>query len=64
MMNWIVGNAKVEVKGSNTFITKQASGTGKIDPLIGLLNAVSLMILNPEPRGGRSIYEDQGLMII
>jgi len=62
MMKWIVGNAKTEVKGSNTYITKQASGVGKIDPLMALLNAASLMILNPEARGGRSVYEGRGLL--
>jgi phage terminase large subunit-like protein len=46
-MAWCVGNAKVEPKGNAIVITKQASGTAKIDPLMALLNAVSLMALNP-----------------
>lgn len=62
MMKWIVGNAKTEIKASNTMITKQASGTGKIDPLMALLNAVSLMILNPEPRGHGNIYDTHSLI--
>ena len=49
LMNWCVGNAKVVPSGNATLITKQASGTGKIDPLMALLNAVSLMALNPAP---------------
>ena len=28
-------------------VTKQASGAGKIDPVMALFNAVSLMALNP-----------------
>ena len=47
MMAWCVGNAKVEPKGNSILITKQASGFAKIDPLMGLFNAVSLMALNP-----------------
>jgi phage terminase large subunit-like protein len=47
LMAWCVSNAKVEPKGNAALITKQASGTGKIDPLMALLNATSLMSLNP-----------------
>lgn len=47
LMAWCVGNAKVEPKGNAILITKQASGTAKIDPLMALFNAVSLMALNP-----------------
>jgi len=47
MMAWCVGNAKVEPKGNSILITKQASGFAKIDPLMALFNAVSLMSLNP-----------------
>lgn len=47
LMNWCVSNAKIEPRGNAALITKQASGTGKIDPLMALFNAVSLMALNP-----------------
>lgn len=56
MMAWCVSNARVEPKGNAILITKQASGTGKIDPLMALFNAVSLMSLNPEAQGGPGIY--------
>lgn len=64
MMNWCVSNARVEPRGNAILVTKQASGTGKIDPLIAVFNATALMAMNPEPRGGRSVYEDRGVMVI
>ena len=59
LMAWCVGCAKVEPKGNAVTITKQASGSGKIDPLMATFNAVSLMALNPQSL--RSVYETRGL---
>ena len=47
--NWCVGNAKVVIRGNGLYVTKQMSGTAKIDPLIALFNAVDIMQTNPEP---------------
>ena len=50
LMAWCVGNAKVVPSGNAYLITKQASGTAKIDPLMALFNAAALMSMNPKPR--------------
>ncbi len=59
MMAWCVSNAKIEPKGNAMLITKQASGWAKIDPLMSMFNAVSLMSLNPPANG--SLYNSQGI---
>lgn len=63
MMAWCVGNARIEPRANSILITKQASGTAKIDPLMALLNAAHLMALNPEAIG-HSVYETRGIRFI
>lgn len=53
MMAWAVGNARIVPVGNAISITKQVSGSAKIDPLMALFNAASLLSLDPEPMGGR-----------
>jgi phage terminase large subunit-like protein len=47
MMAWAVSNARVKPKGNAIVITKQASGSAKIDPLMAAFNAIALMGTNP-----------------
>ena len=61
LMAWCVGNARVEPRGNAISITKQASGTGKIDPLMATFNAVALMAMNPEAKLKKSAYEGLSL---
>lgn len=58
LMAWSVSNARIEQRGNAVSITKQASGTAKIDPLMALLCAVTLMALNPEASGA-SFWETE-----
>jgi phage terminase large subunit-like protein len=54
LMNWCVGNARIVPQGNALTITKQASGTAKIDPLMSTFDAVTLMALNPSAAKKRS----------
>lgn len=56
LMAWCAGNAKVEARANGILVTKQASGTAKIDPLMALFNAVDLMSRNPASNG-RSYWD-------
>lgn len=62
IMNWMVGNAKTEMRGNASYVTKAASGVGKIDTLMSLFDAAYLMARNPKPRG--TVYtETRGIRI-
>ena len=63
LMAWAVGNARIELRANGILITKQASGTAKIDPLMATFDAAQLMVLNPEA-SGRSVYESRGIRFI
>ncbi|CAM5765616.1 terminase large subunit [Mesorhizobium amorphae] len=55
LMDFAVGNAKVEPRGNAISITKQVSGSAKIDPLMASFNTVVLMGRNPTPKASLDI---------
>lgn len=50
MMRWCAGNAIVQHTGTGQRIARDESGYGKVDPLIAILNACSIMAMNPSPK--------------
>ncbi len=64
LMNWCVGNVKVQVKDNGNMATKQSAGRAKIDPFIAMLCAAILMSWNPKAHGGPSIYETRGVLMV
>ena len=47
MMDWMVGNCRIEQRGNAYLVTKQAAGRAKIDAVIAALNALTIISLNP-----------------
>lgn len=56
LMNWAVGNLKIEPTATAIRPTKQHAGDAKIDPVMAMFNAISVMATNPEAPG-ISIYD-------
>ena len=48
LMNWCVGNLKIEPTATAIRATKQNAGDAKIDPVMALFDAVTVMSRNPE----------------
>lgn len=63
LMSWVVGNAKVTPRGNGIMITKQVSGSAKIDPLIATGCAAILMSWNPQV-AAESVYATRGALVI
>ncbi|MES5483588.1 terminase large subunit [Bradyrhizobium sp. INPA03-11B] len=64
LMDWCVGNVKIEPTATAIRATKQNAGDAKIDPWAALMNSVAAMVRNPEPANKRSVYEERDLMVL
>ncbi|MDJ1463342.1 terminase large subunit [Nitratireductor sp. GZWM139] len=63
LMAWCVSNLKIEPTATAIRATKQNAGDAKIDPVMALFDAVTVMSRNPEARGP-SVYETRGFLVI
>lgn len=58
LMDWAVGNLKIESLATTIRATKQNAGDAKIDPALAMFDAAAVMVKNPEPKGG-SVYDNE-----
>jgi phage terminase large subunit-like protein len=63
LMQWCVGNAKMEPRGASAVAIVKSEPSAKIDPLAAFFNAVMLMTRNPEA-GGSFVYEERAMLVI
>lgn len=50
LMSWCAGNLKIEPTATAIRATKQNAGDAKIDPMMAMFNAVTVMVRNPEAK--------------
>ena len=62
LMNWCVGNLKIERMATAIRATKVAAGTSKIDLAMAMFDAAHAMEKRPEAVGA-SIYEDEDFLV-
>lgn len=62
LMAWAVGNLKIEPTATAIRATKQNAGDAKIDPVMALFDAVTVMARNPAAMGP-SVYETRGVLM-
>lgn len=63
LMVWCVGNLKIEPTATGVRATKQNAGDAKIDPVMALFDAVTVMARNPEA-AGPSVYASRGALVL
>ncbi len=63
LMDWCVGNLKIEPTATAIRASKQNAGDAKIDPMMALFDAVTVMSRNPSVTGA-SYLTDSPLMVL
>ena len=58
LMDWAVGNLKIEALATTIRATKQNAGDAKIDPALAMFDAAAVMVKNPQASQQGSIYDD------
>jgi phage terminase large subunit-like protein len=67
LMDWCVGNVKIEPTATAIRATKQNAGDAKVDPVFALWDASEVMIRNPKPKAPhskRSYLQEEALILI
>ena len=66
LMTWCVENVKIEPTATAIRATKQNAGDAKIDPVMALFDAVTVMVRSPEPVTTKTVYEteDRGFLVL
>lgn len=64
MMAWCAGNAQIVPTPTAIRIDREASGYGKIDPLMAAFDAASLMMTNPPAQGRSYIDTAEELLLL
>jgi phage terminase large subunit-like protein len=66
LMDWCVGNVKIEPTATAIRATKQNAGDAKIDPVMALFDAATVMVRNPEAKGSKTCYEieNRGFLVL
>lgn len=60
MASWCVGNLKIEPTATSFRASKQNLGDAKIDPIMALFDAATVMSTNPVPTAGLADKNKQG----
>ena len=61
LMTWCVSNLKIEPTATAIRATKQTAGDAKIDPVMALFDAVTVMVKNPEAAQSSVYTAERGL---
>lgn len=64
LMDWCIGNLKIEPTATAIRATKQNAGDAKIDPVMALFDAVTVMATNPVPPSASQSYLQTGELLV